>query len=182
MLDMTVCNTMECSPSCYFLYKPSMILQPSHFQANTGLHIPWRDRAPGELPENMLQNLFLNLLPQTVLSGPNCTLSIVAGGYWDATIKSCVSRGLATYEARAFGEHNRSGKIPNEFLTLLTRTQSEIENTRVVVVKRMCEKDGGNRTNGRWLEVEKCRVGLVEIKPTITFGASWVQKISLGQD
>ena len=48
-------------------------------------------------------------------------------------------------DARALGERNRGGKIPNEFLT---RTQIEIEKTRVVV-KRMCERDGkSNETRG----------------------------------
>ena len=50
-------------------------------------------------------------------------------------------------DARALGERNRGGKIPNEFLT---HTQTEIEKTRVViVVKRMCERDGkSNETRG----------------------------------
>ena len=46
MLDMSVYNDMECFPSYYFLYKPSMVLQPFHFHASPGLHIPCRDRAP----------------------------------------------------------------------------------------------------------------------------------------
>ena len=46
MLYMQVHNNMECFPSYSNLYKPSMLLQPSRFQASGGLHIPSFDRAP----------------------------------------------------------------------------------------------------------------------------------------